>query len=89
MAPLEQLFALEVEFHRRLRCAPQGNTAALHSSYAVQSGYERLIAQVGDDVTFHTIERLRSQHGLAADVRDRLAARDSLTCLLGLWPRRI
>jgi hypothetical protein len=88
MAPLEQLFALEVEFHRRLRCEPQGNAAALHTRFAMQSDYERLIVQVGDDVTFHTLERLRRTHAVAGDIRDLIAARDSLTCLLGLWPRR-
>jgi hypothetical protein len=86
MGPLEQLFALEVEFHRRLRCELQGNATALHIRYALQSGYERLIAQVGDGVTFHTIERLRGSHAVAGDVRDLIAARDSLTCLLGVWP---
>ena len=88
MTPLEQLFALEMEFHRKLRCeAPATqDAAALHSSYALQSGYDHLIARVGGNVTFQAIEHLRHRHGLAGDVRDVLAARDSLTCLLGVWP---
>ena len=49
MSPLEQLFALEVEFHRRLRTeAPgTGDAAATHTSYALQSGYEQLLQRVG------------------------------------------
>jgi hypothetical protein len=88
MTRLEQLFALEVEFHRRLRCEDAGHqdVAALHAAYARQTGYESLIAQLGGSVTFQAIERLRCQHSFAGDVRDVLAARDSLTCLLGLWP---
>jgi hypothetical protein len=88
MTPLEQLFALEVEFHRKLRCEATGthDVAALHASYASQAGYQELITQLGGNVSFQTIERLRAKHGLAGDVRDLLAARDSLACLLGLWP---
>jgi hypothetical protein len=33
-------------------------------------------------------ERLRAQQGPGGDVRDVLAARDSLACLLGLWPHK-
>jgi hypothetical protein len=88
MTPLEQLFALEIEFHRKLRCEATGTpeVAALHASYARQAGYQQLIAQLGNGVTFQAIERLRAKHGRAGDVRDALAARDSLACVLGLWP---
>jgi hypothetical protein len=90
MTALEQLFALEIEFHRKLRCEAAGtqDVAALHAIYAQQAGYDQLIAQLGGSVTFQTIERLRAQHGLGGDVRDLLAARDSLACLLGLWPHK-
>jgi hypothetical protein len=88
MTSLEQLFALEVEFHRRLRCEAAGkqDVAALHAAYAQKSGYKPLIAQLSGCTTFDDIERLRAKHDIAGDVRDVLAARDSVTCLLGLWP---
>jgi hypothetical protein len=57
-----------------------------HADYARQAGYDHLIAQLGASVIFQAIERLRCRHGFAGDVRDLLAARDSLTCLLGRWP---
>jgi hypothetical protein len=87
MAPLEQLFALEVEFHRRLRCeAPgTGDVSSLHTSYALQVGYEPLLQRIGR-VTIQEIERLSQRHALAGDARDVLAARDSLIRLLGQWP---
>jgi hypothetical protein len=90
MTPLELLFALEIEFHRKLRCEATGtqDVAALHASYASQAGYQQPIAQLGGSVTFEAIERPRAKHGRAGDVRDVLAARDSLTCLLGLWPHK-
>lgn len=84
MTPLEQLFRLELEFHRRLRCdAHRGIDNALRTSYALQFGYERLMRQVAS-VTAVDIQRLADQLGLAGVQRDVLAARDSLTQLLGL-----
>jgi hypothetical protein len=87
MAPLEQLFALEIEYHRKLRCDAPGThpTAALHTSYALQCGYEQLLKRIGR-VTAQDIERMSERHALAGDARDVLAARDSLIRLLGLWP---
>jgi hypothetical protein len=87
MAPLAQLFALEIEYHRRLRCDAPGtqDTADLHTSYALQAGYERLLGIVGT-VTAQDIERMRERHALAGDARDVLAAADSVTRLLGLSP---
>ncbi len=87
MPPLEKLFALEIEYHRRLRAASLGNadTAAVHTSYALQSGYESLLRCVGL-VTSSDIEQLVGRFTLAGDVRDMLNARDSLTDLLGLPP---
>ncbi len=43
MPPLEMLFRLELEFHRRLRTtAPgTGEAGSLHTSYALQSGHEQ------------------------------------------------
>jgi hypothetical protein len=85
MAPLERLFLLEVEFHRRLRTQAPGtaDTSALHTSYALQAGYDPLIRAVGR-VTSRDIELLSQRHAGAADARDLLAARDSLKQLLGL-----
>jgi hypothetical protein len=79
MAPLEQLFLLEIEFHRRLRTTASGTAdpTALHTSYALQFGYEPLLRQLGR-VTHQDIERLAERFMLAGDVRDVLAARDSL-----------
>jgi hypothetical protein len=87
MAPLQQLFALEIEYHRKLRCEAPGtqDATALHTSYALQAGYERLLGCVGR-VTAQDIERMSERHALAGDARDVLAARDSLIRLLGLWP---
>ena len=87
MAPLERLFRLEIEFHRRLRTeAP--NTAdarALHTSYALQCGYESLLRAAGA-VTPRDIERLQERLTLVGDPRDILAARDSLKQVCGIHP---
>ena len=87
MSPLEQLFALEVEFHRRLRTeAPgTGDAAAIHTSYALQSGYEQLLQRVGR-VTGPDIESLRERLSLVGDARDVLSARDSVIKVLGIRP---
>jgi hypothetical protein len=85
MAPLERFFVLEVEFHRRLRtvAADAAEVSALHTSYALQLGYEPLLRSLGR-VTARDIERLAAQSALVSDARDVLAARDSLTRLLGI-----
>jgi hypothetical protein len=85
MAPLEQLFRLEIEFHRRLRIqAPDtADARALHTSYALQAGYERLIRATGP-VTAQDIDQLTTRLTLAGNIRDILAARDSLRQLLGI-----
>jgi len=85
MSPLEQLFALEIEFHRRLRTeAPgTGDAATIHTSYALQSGYEQLLKRVGR-VTGPDIEAVRERLCLAGDARDVLSARDSVMKMLGI-----
>jgi hypothetical protein len=85
VSPLEKLFRLELEFHRRLRTYAVGTADArsLHTSYALQTGYEQLIPAVGT-VTAQQIEQLRERFTLAGDTRDLLAARDSLEQLLGM-----
>jgi hypothetical protein len=85
MTPLERLFRLEVEFHRRLRTQAPGtaDARALHTSYALQAGYESLIRGAGG-VSAQEVERLHASLALVGDPRDLLAARDSLKQLLGL-----
>jgi hypothetical protein len=85
MTPLEKLFGLEMEFHSRLRTQAPGtvDSTALHTSHALQSGYEPLIRAAGL-ITADDIELIRQQQALVADLRDLLAARDSLRQLLGI-----
>ena len=85
MPPLESLFLLELEFQRRLRTQAPGTAdpGSLHTSYALQSGYEPLIRQAA---TGRDIDLIKQRHTLSADARDLLAARDSLKQLLGLSP---
>jgi len=87
MAPIERLFALEVEFQRRKRIlAPDsGDAGATHISYALQSGYERLLYSIGR-VTAADIDRLVERFNLVGDARDVLAARDSLGQILRIRP---
>jgi hypothetical protein len=87
MPPLEKLFRLEIEFHHRLRTQAPGtaDTSALHTSYALQSGYEPLIRAIGT-ATARDVDRLHARLTLAGDPRDILAARDSLKQLLGIHP---
>ncbi len=86
VSPLEKLFRLEIEFHRRLRTAAPGtiiDVGSLHTGFALQTGYEQLIGTTGA-VTAQDIEMLRERFFLAGDGRDLLAARDSLRQLLGI-----
>jgi hypothetical protein len=85
MPPLEKLFRLEIEFHRRPRTAAPGaaDTGDLHTSYALQSSYEPLVRVCGP-VAARDVEHLQVRLALAGDPRDIFAARDSLRHLLGL-----
>jgi len=85
MPPLERLFTLEREYHRLLRCAAPGTPDSIvpHTSYALQSGYKRLLRRVGP-VTVEDMERLSTRYIASGDARDVLAARDSLRTLFGL-----
>jgi hypothetical protein len=87
MAPLERLFALEVEFYHRLRTeAPRTvDASAVHTSYALEARYESLLRAAGR-VSAGDLARLAARHLAAGDARDVLAARDSLTRWLGLRP---
>jgi hypothetical protein len=83
--PLERLFLLEVEYNRRLRSEANGlpDTGGLHTSYALQAGYEPLLRSVGP-VAALDIETLTQRLALAGDMRDVLKARDSVLGLLGV-----
>src|SRR3954449_13234119 len=71
MSPLEQLFRLEIEFHRRLRTQAPGTEDArgLHTSYALQAGYERLIRATGP-VTAQDLDELTTRLTFAGNLRD-------------------
>ncbi len=90
MGALERLFALEVEFYRRLRTEAPGTADAgsPHISYALQFGYEHLIGAVGK-VTGNEIEVLRERLVRVGDARDVLSARDSVVRILGIDPREL
>jgi hypothetical protein len=85
MSPLEKLFRLEIEFHRRLRTQVSGtvDAGALHTSYALQCGYEPLIRATGT-VSVQHVDRLAAGLAPAVDAHDLSAARDSLKRLLGI-----
>ena len=85
MLALEKLFRLEIEFHRRLRTAVPGTVHAgsLHTSFALQTGYELLLGAAGS-VTDGDVETLHRRLLLTADPRDILAARASIKQLFGI-----
>jgi hypothetical protein len=88
MSSLEKLFRLEIEFHRRLRTQVSGtvDVHALHTSYALQCGYEPLIRTVGS-VAAQDLDKVAQRLATAVDVRDLGPARDSLKQLLGITGR--
>ena len=85
MSPLESLFCLEIEFQRRLRTLPTCayDIAGLHTSYALQAGYEPLIFALGP-VSATDLEQLQTRLLMTADTQDVLAAGDSVRQLLGI-----
>ncbi len=85
MSPLESLFRLEIEFHRCLRALPTDplGTAGLHTSYALQAGYEPLLSRLGT-VTVRDLDHLERQFLTTVNPRDVLAAATSLKQLLGI-----
>ena len=85
MSPLESLFRLEIEFHRCLRSLPTDplGTAGLHTSYALQAGYEPLLSMLGT-VTARDLDQLQTQLSITSNTRDVLAAATSLKQLLGV-----
>jgi len=87
MNALERLFLLELDFQRKLLTEGLGKTTVdrVHTSYALQCGYDGLIPLVGQ-VNARDIDKLRERLVLAGDPRDVLATRDSLMQLLGIQP---
>jgi hypothetical protein len=85
VAPLEQLFLFEIEFHRRLRTEANDppDTGSLHTSYALQAGYEPLLMSLRS-VSAADVETVARKHALTGDSRDVLKAKDSVTALLGI-----
>jgi hypothetical protein len=57
------------------------NTTGLHTSYALQCGYDQLIRQLGTAAR-RDVEQIQQRPPLTSDTRDLLAARDSLKHLL-------
>ena len=90
MTPLERLFRLEIDFHRRLRShpCPPDDIGNLHTSYALQNGYEMLLRSTGP-VAALDIERLKTRLRPVVDPRDILAASDSVSQLLGMSQRHV
>jgi hypothetical protein len=75
VSPPETLFRLEIEFHRRLRTQAPGTAdlGSLHTSYALQFGYDQLIRSLGP-VTARDLEVLKERLMMAGDARDVLAS---------------
>jgi hypothetical protein len=85
MTPLERLFSLEVDFHRLLRNAASSShdRSSLHTSFALQNGYEQLLYAARGATATH-VDALTLGYHSRGDSRDVIAARDSLNQLLGL-----
>lgn len=85
MSPLERLFLMKVEFHRKLRLNSPGmqDASAAHTSFALQNGYETLLGAASGATTAQ-VDAVKERQLAAGDVRDVLAARDSLKRLLGI-----
>jgi hypothetical protein len=85
MSPLERLFRLEIDYFRQDREAgypPGGN--GVHTSYALQGGYEDLLRAIPRGTTLDDVIRMGNRFILGADQRDVFRARDSVTRILGL-----
>jgi hypothetical protein len=79
---------LELEFHRRLRTpAPcTADASSLHTSFALQTGYEQLTPAIGT-ITIRENDQMRERFAAEVETRDLLAARffegasgDSIAC---------
>ncbi len=85
MSPLEQLFAYEIEFFRRLRIsAPAGtHIASPHTSYALQHNYESLIHAIRS-ATDEELSAVEKKSRANCDARDICSACASLRKMLDL-----
>ncbi|WP_165227347.1 hypothetical protein [Aquisphaera insulae] len=85
MPVLERLYSLEVEFHRQFRAASANPAEAwsIHTSYALQNGYEPLIRSVGM-VDAAMLSSLKERLGRGHDPRDVQAAFQSLRRLIAV-----
>lgn len=79
MSVLDQLYSLEIEFHRcyRAMALDSAEAPAVHTSYALQNGYEPLLRMAGvvDDQTLAGVKERLSE---GRDPRDVQAAYHSL-----------
>ncbi|QEH31967.1 hypothetical protein OJF2_04340 [Aquisphaera giovannonii] len=85
MPILERLYNLEVEFHRQFRAASVDPAEAwsIHTSYALQNGYEPLIRSVGI-VDAAMLNSLKERMVRGHDPRDVHAAYQSLRRLIAV-----
>jgi len=75
MSMLDQLYSLEVEFHHQSRSAGMhpADEAGLHTSYALQNGYEGLLRSIGL-VDPPILECVKDRMSRCGDPRDVIAA---------------
>ena len=83
MSVLEQLYRLEIEFHRmyRLVASHPSEASSAHTSYALQHGYEPLLRSVGRVVPA-ALSESGGRMAAACDPRDAIAAYHSLRQLM-------
>jgi hypothetical protein len=83
MSILDRLYTLEIEFHRRFRLEAINAMEAesIHTSYALQNGYEPLLRTVGT-VDPATLLQAKDRMVAVSDPRDVQAAFNSLRHLI-------
>jgi hypothetical protein len=83
MSVLERLYSLEIEFYRLFRAEAINSmeAAAVHTSYALQHGYEPLLRTVGT-VDSSALTNTRDRMMRMGDPRDVQAAYRSLENLI-------
>jgi hypothetical protein len=83
MSVLERLYGLEIEFYRRFRVETIDamEAAAVHTSYALQHGYEPLLRTIGT-VDSSALTKAKERLMGTSDPRDVQAAYRSLENLI-------
>lgn len=83
MTVLDRLYSLEIEFHRRFRVEAINAVEAwnIHTSYALQHGYEPLLRTAGT-VDPAALAKTKARMATVSDPRDVEAAFHSLQRLL-------